>query len=74
MKLALTKREKQILGLVVSGLKNREIAKTICIKESTVESHLHHIYRKLLVVNRAQAIVYALKNGLDLSENINEKI
>ncbi len=57
----LTKREVKILKLVASGKTNKEIAKKFLVSEKTVKNHLNHIYRKLGVKNRAQAVVEGLK-------------
>jgi len=57
----LTKKEVKVLKLVASGKTNKEIAKKLFISEKTVKNHLNHIYRKLGVKNRAQAVVEALK-------------
>lgn len=59
----LTKREKQILNCVVSGMLNKEIAVYLNIKEETVKNHLEHIYYKIGVKDRTQAAVSALKNN-----------
>jgi len=60
----LTDREEQVLRLIADGLTNREIARTLSISEATVENHIHHIYLKLGVSNRAQAVVQALQGLL----------
>ena len=57
----LTKREVKILRLVASGNTNKEIVKKLFMSEKTVKNHLNHIYRKLGVKNRAQAVVEGLK-------------
>ena len=57
----LTERENEILELIAEGLTNREIAHILWISESTVENHTHHIYEKLGVANRAQAVAYAYR-------------
>ena len=57
----LTDREEQILRLIADGLTNREIACTLSISEATVENHIHHIYAKLGISNRAQAVAYAFQ-------------
>ena len=57
----LTKREVRVLKLVASGNTNKEIAKKLFVSEKTVKNHLNHIYRKLGVKNRAQAVMEALK-------------
>lgn len=51
----LTNREKQVLGLVVMGLSNSEIASKLYLTESTVKSHLGTAYAKLEVRSRAEA-------------------
>ena len=61
---ALTTRERQILGLVVDGASNRDIAQQLGITEGTVKNHLHHILEKLHLENRVQITAYALRRGL----------
>ncbi len=56
----LTQREKDIYGLLVDGISNREIAKRLHLSEGTVRVYLSTIYSKLGVNSRAKAI--ALKN------------
>lgn len=60
----LTRREMEILQLMVSNCSNREIADKLYISEPTVKTHVSSILRKLGQANRAQAIVYCYKNGL----------
>lgn len=60
----LTVRERQILGLVVDGASNRDIAQQLRITEGTVKNHLHHILEKLHLQNRVQVTAYALRRGL----------
>lgn len=60
-KVHLTKREVRVLKLVASGKTNKEIASKLFVSEKTVKNHLNHIYRKLGVKNRAQAVVEGLK-------------
>jgi DNA-binding NarL/FixJ family response regulator len=52
----LTTREKQILGLVVMGLTNGEIARKLYLAESTVKSHLSSAFGKLGVASRNEAV------------------
>ena len=59
----LTPREREVLGLVVEGAKNAEIAERLFISVNTVTRHLTHIYAKLGVTGRAQAVRYALEQG-----------
>lgn len=53
----LTVREQEILALLSKGLLYKEIAKTMGISLQTVKSHLKHIYPKLKVTNRTEAIL-----------------
>lgn len=57
LNLGLTKREAEIVQLVVEGLRNYEIADRISISLNTVQSHLNKIFRKLGVSNRPELIV-----------------
>jgi LuxR family maltose regulon positive regulatory protein len=52
----LTNREMDVLRLIVAGLSNPEIAEELFIAVSTVKSHINHIYGKLGVENRVQAV------------------
>jgi HD-GYP domain-containing protein (c-di-GMP phosphodiesterase class II)/DNA-binding CsgD family transcriptional regulator len=60
----LTKREVEVLRLLVRGLSNQEIAEQLVISRKTAGSHVEHIYTKLGVSNRAQASLFAVKHGL----------
>ncbi len=62
----LTKREKDVLGLLVRGFSNKDMAETLFISEKTVKNHLTSIFRKLDVKDRTQAAVYALRNDIVL--------
>lgn len=53
----LTEREHEILACAASGLGNKEIADRLCVSTETVKTHLHHIYRKLGVTGRVEAIL-----------------
>jgi ATP/maltotriose-dependent transcriptional regulator MalT len=59
----LTRTEADVLGLVDSGLSNREIAATLSISVGTVKCHLHRVYEKLQVRNRTQAAHKAREHG-----------
>jgi DNA-binding CsgD family transcriptional regulator len=52
----LTRREHEVLALMARGATNREIAHRLVITEGTVKSHVKHVFRKLGVANRAQAV------------------
>lgn len=58
---AITKKEKQILKLVIQGYNNNKIAEELFISESTVANHLKSIFSKLCVDTRTQAAILALK-------------
>jgi LuxR family maltose regulon positive regulatory protein len=55
----LTERELDILGLLVAGLSNAAMARELVISVGTVKSHINHIYGKLGVQSRSQAIARA---------------
>lgn len=59
---SLSDREKAIVSLVGQGFRNKEIAVKLCISESTVKTHLHHIFQKLNIGNRSQLITFDIKN------------
>lgn len=61
---SLTPRETEIVGMVASGLRNKEIASRLSISEGTVKIHLHSIYEKLQVGGRLELSVYARDHGL----------
>lgn len=52
----LTKRESEVLELLGHGMCNKEIARQLDISAATVKNHLHHVFRKLQVSGRVQAI------------------
>ena len=59
----LTAREMEILGLVVQGQSNREIAYGLGISHQTVKNHMTAILRKLGATGRTEAAVSALRRG-----------
>ncbi|MEK6718394.1 MAG: response regulator transcription factor [candidate division NC10 bacterium] len=60
----LTPRELEIVRMVASGLRNKEIADSLSISEGTVKIHLHHIYEKLNLASRLELALYAQERGL----------
>ncbi len=56
---SITTREQEVLRLVALGLSNREIALELCVSPGTVKSHLAHIFTKLGVTSRVQALAEA---------------
>jgi DNA-binding NarL/FixJ family response regulator len=59
-----TSREVEVLGLVVRGKTNQEIASSLSISRATAKVHVRHIIAKLGVSDRTQAVVRALELGL----------
>jgi predicted ATPase/DNA-binding CsgD family transcriptional regulator len=60
----LSDRELEVLALIASGLQNQDIADKLFVGVSTVKKHISHIYGKLDVTTRAQAILKAQEIGL----------
>jgi DNA-binding NarL/FixJ family response regulator len=61
---ALTDRESQVLVLIARGMSNSEIATSLGISLDTVKSHIKHVFLKLHVRDRAQAVIAAYEGGL----------
>ena len=59
----LTEREMEILGMLLRGLANKQIAAELAISEHTVKFHVSSIYSKLNVSNRTEAVREGLRNG-----------
>ncbi|MGW2394938.1 response regulator [Kitasatospora sp. NPDC001664] len=60
----LTAREAEVLNLVAKGLDNRRIARELVVAEKTVRNHVTHIFEKLHVATRAEAVARARDMGL----------
>ena len=60
----LTAREVEILKLMAKGQANKQIAFNLKISEKTVRNHISHIYEKLQIYDRAQAVLYAVRKAL----------
>jgi DNA-binding NarL/FixJ family response regulator len=59
----LSEREMEVLKLAAKGLSNQDIAEKLCLSIRTVQGHLGHIFNKLQVGSRTEAVVRALKEG-----------
>jgi DNA-binding CsgD family transcriptional regulator len=60
----LTKRELEVLSLVIEGKSSKDVADTLFVSKRTIDFHLANIYDKLQVTNRVQAFRRATKLGL----------
>ena len=60
----ISEREQEVLALIIDGLTNVEIGKSLNISNRTVESHRRNILQKLDVKNTAELVKYAIKNNL----------
>lgn len=60
----LTQRETEVLNLLVEGFNNQTIADKLFISIQTVRNHIRHIYQKLQVHTKSQAVVKAIREGL----------
>jgi DNA-binding NarL/FixJ family response regulator len=60
----LSKREAEILRLVAQGKSNKDIADLLSLSEQTIKNRLSAVYHKLKVANRAEAVTYAIQQGL----------
>ena len=63
-KYGLTKKELEVLSLIVDGLSNNEIAQKLVVSLSTTKAHVHSILQKLYLSDRTKAAITALKEGL----------
>jgi DNA-binding NarL/FixJ family response regulator len=60
----LSAREMEILQLIAKGVSNNEAAQVLTLSKATIRTHLEHIYRKLDVTNRVEAVTEGLRKGL----------
>jgi DNA-binding NarL/FixJ family response regulator len=60
----LTKRELEVIGLMVEGLSNREVAGRLGLSEQTVKNHVARIMDKIDVRNRVELVLYAVRERL----------
>ena len=62
----LTRREKAVIGCLMQGFPNREIARCLSIAEQTVKNHLRSIFDKIGVSDRLELVLYAIHQKLDI--------
>lgn len=60
----LTRRERQVLGLMAEGRSNRQIASTLAISEYTVKNHVRAVLDKLHASSRVEAVMIGIKTGI----------
>jgi DNA-binding NarL/FixJ family response regulator len=60
----LTEREREVFGLIAQGLSNAEIGNRLFLSEGTVKTHVKHIFEKLEVHDRTQAVILAYEVGI----------
>lgn len=60
----LSDREQEILQLIAKGISNSEAAKMLNLSKATIRTHLEHIYKKLEVTNRVEAVTEGIRKGL----------
>ena len=61
---SLSPREREILKLLARGLSNADVARALSVSRATVRTHLEHIYEKLEVSNRTEAVTEGIRQGL----------
>ncbi len=61
---SITKREIEVLELIVDGYNNKEISDKLFISIETVRNHIRHIYEKLHVHSKSEAVVKAIREGI----------
>jgi DNA-binding NarL/FixJ family response regulator len=65
IKTVLSTREREVVGLVCQGFRNKEIAEKMFISEQTVKNHLHNIFDKLGVSDRLELALFAIHKKLN---------
>jgi len=59
----LTEREREIVYEISEGISNKEAARRLNVSEGTIKLHLHHIYHKLSIKNRAELVAMAVTHS-----------
>jgi len=60
----LSDREREILQLIAKGVSNSEAAAMLSLSKATIRTHLEHIYQKLEVTNRVEAVTEGIRKGI----------
>ncbi|MEW2521277.1 helix-turn-helix transcriptional regulator [Actinacidiphila alni] len=60
----ITRRERDVLQLIIRGYSNAEISEALFLSESTVKSHVQRMLDKLALRNRVHAVIYAYEKGI----------
>ena len=68
----LTEREREILRLAACGLSNARIGERLFVSLRTVQVHLTHIFNKLGVGSRTEAVIVGLRRGVFRLEDLDE--
>lgn len=66
--LILSRREDEVLQLLSTGMSNRELAKALSLSEHTIKNHVFHIFDKLGVSSRMEAVLYATNHQEDCGQ------
>lgn len=59
----LSRREREVAGLIARGMTNKDVARALFLSEKTVKNHVSNIFSKLNVETRTQVAIHALRNG-----------
>ena len=57
-------KQKEILKLIAKGISNNEAAAMLGLSKATIRTHLEHIYAKLYVTNRVEAVTEGIRQGI----------
>lgn len=70
----LSPREAEIIGLIVQGLSNHDIATRYYLSPNTVKTYIRSAYRKMGVTTRAQAVAWGIQHGLKPDRNFQDPV